>query len=344
MHRKAVYDSVLDRQLRTVSPDGISIFLLDRGNLRGALLHGSYLVNQMRANHGLGIFETLVLGHAYIAVGLLTSQLKGNDRISLNISCTGPAKGFSVESSAGGEIRGYLKQNPIPLDDVSRDFDIHSLLQEGNLSVIKYLEDAKHPFNSQVKMSYGSIAEDLAGYFLISEQTPTAFNLSVKFDREGRVVGAGGLFLQALPMANEEVLKRVEDKVRTLPSLGHQFAGGKSSEQIIKTELAEFGPLIIGDRRADFYCHCNKPRFAGFLAALPEDQLWDIKENGPFPLVTTCLNCNTAYNFSAAEIGESREKNSKEGSCFTFHFVPPLLIADLHIAQPDSGSKCLYGS
>ena len=310
MHRKAVYDSVLDRQLRTVSSDGISIFLLERGNLRGALLHGSYLVNQMRANHGLGVLETLVLGHAYIAVGLLTSQLKGNDRISLNISCTGPVKGFSVESSASGEIRGYLKQNPIPLDDVSGDFDIHSLLREGNLSVIRYLEDAKQPFDSQVKMSYGSIAEDLASYFLISEQTPTAFNLSVKFDREGRAVGAGGLFLQALPMANEDVLQRVEEKVRTLPSLGHQFASGKSSDQIIKTELADFGPLIIGDRRADFYCHCNKPRFAGFLTALPEDQLWDIKENGPFPLVTTCLNCNTAYNFTADEIEELYSQRS----------------------------------
>ncbi len=48
MHRKAVNDGVLDRQMRTVSSDGISVFLLERGNLRGALLHGSYLVNQMR--------------------------------------------------------------------------------------------------------------------------------------------------------------------------------------------------------------------------------------------------------------------------------------------------------
>ncbi len=304
MRRVAVYDNILDRQLRSVTSDGISIFLLERGNLRGALLHGSYLINQMRANHGLGVLETLVLGHAYIAVGLLTSQLKGNDRISLNISCTGPVKGVSVESSASGEIRGYLKQNPISLDDVSGDFDLHSLLQEGNLTVIRYLEGAKHPFNSQVKMSYGSIAEDLAGYFMFSEQTPTAFNLSVQFDREGRAVGAGGLFLQALPMADRDVLERIEEKVRAFPSLGYQFASGKSSDQIIKAELADFGPLIIGDRRADFYCHCNKSRFAGFLAALPEEQLWDIKENGPFPLVTTCLNCNTSYSFSAEELAE----------------------------------------
>ena len=139
MRRKAVYDGVLDRQLRSVASDGISIFLLERGNLRGALLHGSYLVNQMRANHGLGVLETLVLGHAYIAVGLLTSQLKGNDRISLNISCMGPVKGFSVESSASGEIRGYLKQNPIPRDDVLGDFDIH--LYSGDACVCtSYLE------------------------------------------------------------------------------------------------------------------------------------------------------------------------------------------------------------
>jgi molecular chaperone Hsp33 len=302
MQRRAVFDQVLDRQLRSISSDGICVFLLERGNLRGALLHGSYLVNQMRANHRLGILETLVLGHAYIAVGLLTSQLKGSDRIYLNISCTGPAKGVSVESTAEGEIRGYLKQNPFPLDDVDRDFDIRSLLREGDLSIIKYLEDAKYPFTSQVRMRYGSIAEDLASYFYISEQMPTAFNLSVKFDKDGRAIGAGGLFIQALPMADQEVLARVEDAVCSLPSLGELFAEGKSPGEVIMSELADFDPIIIGERRVDFYCHCSKERFAGFLAALPEDQLRDIKENGPFPLVTTCLNCNTAYSFSEHEL------------------------------------------
>ena len=274
---------------------------MERGTLRGCLLHGTYMVNQMRANHELGSLETLVLGHAYIAAGLLSSQLKGQDRMALSISCSGPAKGFTVECSAEGEVRGYLKQEPIPAADLVDDFDIHDLFGEGVLSVTKYLQDAKHPFTGKVSLEYGSPAEDLARYFVVSEQTPTAFNLSVKFDDTGRVLGAGGLFVQAMPNAEEETLGRMEDCVQDLPSIGGLFADGLSRSEIVQEHLSDFQPVVIGERRVDFFCPCSKERFARFLAALPAYEFEDIRENGPFPLVTTCLNCNTEYAFSRDE-------------------------------------------
>jgi len=49
-------------------------------------------------------------------------------------------------------------------------------------------------------------------------------------------------------------------------------------------------------------CHCSKSRFRRFMAALPEEELADILENGPFPVVTTCFNCNSEYNFPRNEI------------------------------------------
>ena len=72
------------------------------------------MVNEMRANHELGILETLVLGHAYIAAGLMSASLKGNDRLSLQVDCSGPIKGLVAETNAFGEVRGYLKQVPHP--------------------------------------------------------------------------------------------------------------------------------------------------------------------------------------------------------------------------------------
>lgn len=302
MRRKTGSDAVLDRQLLSVSRDGMDIFLMERGTLRGCLLHGTYMVNQMRVNHDLGSLETLVLGHAYIAAGLLSSQLKGQDRMAVSISCSGAAKGFAVECSAKGEVRGYLKQEPIPAADLVDDFDIHDLFGEGVLSVTKYLQDAKHPFTGKVSLEYGSPAEDLARYFVVSEQTPTAFDLSVKFDDTGRVLGAGGLFVQAMPGADEETLERMEDCVHGLPSIGGLFAEGMTRSEILHEHLSDFQPVVIGERRVDFFCPCSKERFARFLAALPDSEFDDIRENGPYPLVTTCLNCNTAYSFSREEI------------------------------------------
>ncbi|MBU4118164.1 MAG: Hsp33 family molecular chaperone HslO, partial [Proteobacteria bacterium] len=73
------------------SPDGRIRFLLGDKSVRGVLVRGTDLVNEMRARHDLGLLETLVLGHAYLAAVLLATSLKGEkDRLALRIECSGP--------------------------------------------------------------------------------------------------------------------------------------------------------------------------------------------------------------------------------------------------------------
>ena len=50
--------------------DHLHTFLMAGDTIRGAMLNGSRMVNEMRWNHELGILETLVLGHAYLGACL----------------------------------------------------------------------------------------------------------------------------------------------------------------------------------------------------------------------------------------------------------------------------------
>jgi molecular chaperone Hsp33 len=84
--------------------------------IRGTMLNGSRMINQMRWNHELGILETLVLGHAYMGACLMAAGLKGEDRLALQVDCSGPVKGLVVEANAAGEVRGFLKNVPIPVE------------------------------------------------------------------------------------------------------------------------------------------------------------------------------------------------------------------------------------
>ncbi|WP_455382020.1 Hsp33 family molecular chaperone HslO, partial [Salinispira pacifica] len=86
MNLRKIENPALVRKLDSVMSDGIDIFLLSRGRFRAAILHGTRLVNQMRANHELGVLETLILGHAYIGAALMATSLKGSDRIGIHIS------------------------------------------------------------------------------------------------------------------------------------------------------------------------------------------------------------------------------------------------------------------
>jgi molecular chaperone Hsp33 len=304
MQKKKLHGDTLKEQYRASARDRIVTFFLAEGQFRGALLNGTRMVNEMRINHKLGILETMVLGRAYLGVALMAAGLKGSDRVSLQINCSGPIRGLSVEANAFGEVRGYLKQVPIPLDTPLEDFDLGRFFGAGLLSVTKILQDAKQPFTGQVELRYGNIAQDLAYYYLTSEQVPTAFNLSIKFDRSGEVAGAGGLFLQAMPRADEHLTAELEELVLRFPSLGDVFTGEQTPEAVATGAFAAYSPKFLSDRRVEFMCHCGRERLFSILTMLPVNELKDLRDNGPFPIEMRCHNCNTPYEFSREEIEE----------------------------------------
>jgi len=302
MIKKKPYGKTLKQQLLASARDRLHSFMLADGAVRGAILNGTRLVNEMQANHELGILETLVLGRAYLGAGLMSASLKGNDRITIKFDCSGPIKGLVVETNAFGEVRGFLKNVPIPMDKPMENFDLSPFFGAGFLSVIKHLEDAKHPFTGKVILKYGNIAQDLANYYLTSEQIPTAFNLSIKFDTEGRVTGAGGIFLQAMPQADEDLTTGLEERVISLPSLGELFTEEKDPETLINENFAEYSPRFLANYRIEFMCHCNQNRVRSLLMLLPVADLKEIRNNGPFPVEMRCHYCNSPYHFTKKDI------------------------------------------
>ena len=62
MNKKLIYGDGLKGQLKAKAKDKIHRFMLADGKLRGAICHTTAMANEMRANHELGILESLVLG------------------------------------------------------------------------------------------------------------------------------------------------------------------------------------------------------------------------------------------------------------------------------------------
>ena len=302
MEKKKLYGETLKEQLLASTRDRLHNFMMADDQIRGVIVNGTRMVNEMRWNHELGILETLVLGHAYLAAALMSANLKGNDRIAIGVECSGPIKGLSVESNAFGEVRGYLKQVPIPIEKPLEDFNLSPFFGAGFLSVTKYLEDAKHPFTGKVMMECGTLAKDLALYHLTSEQIATSFSLSIAFDKDGEVTGAGGLFLQALPGADDDVLLKIEEAVKALPSIGHEVHEEAFPEAWLGRNFKMMAPRILDSRGIEFLCHCKREQIRNMIAMLEFNDVQDLAENGPFPVQIRCHNCNTCYDFDQTEI------------------------------------------
>lgn len=288
--------------LKLKTKDRMHSFLLDNGKIRGSLLHGTLLINEMRLNHELGILETYVLGQAYLGISLMTSNIKKDDRIAFKIECSGPLKGLYVESNSHGEVRGYLRTNPIPIDKALENFDLSPFFGSGFIEVIHYPKYAKQPYTGHIKLKFKNIASDLANYYLESEQTPTYFNLSIKFDKKGNVMGAGGLLLQTLPNAKEDSIEKLEKTIKSLPPIGEAFAKGTEPEVFIKESLKTLSPKLLSNKRVEFFCPCNRDSMFKMLSNMDKATKKDISKNGPFPLEIKCHNCNTVYKFDKEEL------------------------------------------
>jgi molecular chaperone Hsp33 len=298
MIKKDIFKQDVKARFKAAARDRIHRFIMADKKIKGAMVHATLMVNEMRANHELGPVETLILGQAYIAGALLGTTVKGEDRISINIECSGPVKGLDVEANGFGEVRGFLKTRKIIASDSTRIQTLSSLFGAGFLTVTKYLEDARRPYSSRVHLVHGTIAEDLATYFLESEQIPTALNLSVVFDENQAVTGAGGIFLQAMPGADPESLRRAENILKHLSPPGQTLAEGKSVENVVMDAFSPLSPRLLDQTRVAFFCRCSRERMQRHLKNLSPDVQADILEKGPFPLEIRCHHCNSVYAFT----------------------------------------------
>jgi molecular chaperone Hsp33 len=301
-----------ERRLAALPPDGATVFTLGGGRVRGAVLAGTRMLQSMRANHGLGPLETLVLGRAYLCAGLLSTTIKGGDRLAVRVDGNGPAEGFSVEAAADGSVRGRLFRSPIEVEPSDAALEELPLFGAGTLSVTRFIEDRPRPFVGTVELETGRLASNLAAYYLESEQTRTAFDVGIEFDREGEVLGAGALYFQALPGADEEFLARVEDSLPGLPRIGAHFASGGTREGFLERNLRELFPEVRGEKAVAFSCSCSRERFGSFLRFSSVEFLSDLAENGPWPLETVCHNCASAYRFERAELEAMLAARRKE--------------------------------
>lgn len=307
MNEIPITDPALLERFGAMHPDGMSIFLLGGGTLRGAFFHGTRFVNRLRAQHSLGLLETMVLGQAALCGALLIPTMKGRDRSIFRYDTRGPAAGFSVESDSTGFVRGYLFQDPIPLETPPEDWDLSPYFGDGTLSMIRFPEGAREPMTGTIEIKHRNIAKDLAEYFLVSEQTQTAFDTGIQFDREGRVIGAGALYLQVMPGADPELVEAAERAFSAAPSLGTWFAEGGDREDIIFGLFRGMDPVVALDRDIRFDCPCSKGKYAAHLATLPKKELDDLAVNGEDPTVIYCHNCGSEYAFSRAELTAIRD-------------------------------------
>ena len=171
---------------------------------------------------------------------------------------------------------------------------------EGTLTVIKDLH-MKEPYVGTVDLLGGEIAEDIAAYFVESEQIPTACGLGVLVDRDQSVKAAGGYLIQLMPGAGEDTICKVEGGIMAAPSVSALLAEDDDPEHLLRTVMSDFDLKILDSTPVEYRCYCSRDRVERALISLGRDELEGIlRDQGGCHM--TCQFCDAVYDFTAADL------------------------------------------
>lgn len=288
-----------DYMIRATAADGM---------IRAFAVTSRDTVEEARKAHNTSPVVTAALGRLMTAALMMGCDMKSeDDLITLKIGCDGPVKSLLATADKDGRVKGYAGNNSviIPANEFGK-LDVGGALGNGVLSVIKDI-GLKEPYVGQTMLVTGEIAEDITYYYANSEQIPSSVALGVLMNKNNTVKQAGGFIIQLMPGASDEVIDKLEEKLKNIESMTSMLDKGMSPEAIIKLVLKDFNPVINSSLPVSFYCNCSKDRVEKALISLGQKEISSmIDDNEPVELV--CHFCEKKYTFSIEELKDILKK------------------------------------
>jgi len=280
--------------VRAISKDGF---------VKAAAVSTRALTERARSIHHTSPVATAALGRALAGVSMIGNALKGEgESVTLQIKGNGPLGTVLAVSDAEGNVRGYVGDASVELPlRPDGKLDVGGAVgHEGTLTVIKDL-GLKQPFVGTIDLLGGEIAEDIAAYFVESEQIPTACGLGVLVDRDHSVLASGGYLIQLLPGASEDTVTRVEGGIYAAPSVTTLLRDDPDPAHLLQTVMSDFELEILETAPIEYRCNCSHERTGRALLSLGSRELEDIlREQGQAEL--TCQFCDRVHRFTGDEL------------------------------------------
>lgn len=273
------------------------------GFVKAAAITGRDIVERARNIHKLLPTATAALGRTLMGASLMGDMLKEEKgALTLQIKGGGPLGTILAVSDHEGNVRGYVTNPQVELmEQRPGKLDVgRAVGTDGTLTVIKDI-GLKEPYVGSVDLFSGEIADDLAMYFVESEQIPTACALGVLVGLDQSVTAAGGYIIQLLPGASDDLISKIEAGVHSLGPVSSALAGGLDGEGLLRSVLADFELEILEKHPVEYRCCCSRERVSRALISMGKAELTSlIQEQGQAEL--TCQFCDQIYHFSKEEL------------------------------------------
>ncbi len=289
--------------------DQIIRMLAKDAPVKAVAVSGRDLVERARQIHTLLPVATAALGRTLLAASMMGDALKEDDgAVTLRVQGGGPLGTVLAVSDSGGNVRGYVQNPHVALmEKEPGKLDVGSAVgTDGTLTVIKDL-GLKEPYVGSIGLFSGEIADDIAMYFVESEQIPTACALGVLVGVDQSVTAAGGYLIQLLPGAQDAVIEKIEAGVQRVGPVSRALEQGAGPEALLREILREFDMQVLETHPVEYRCNCSRERVTRALLSMGRQELVEmIQEQKGAEL--TCQFCDAVYRFSQQELEQLLEE------------------------------------
>lgn len=269
--------------------DQLHPFIFEESPIRGNLVHLNSTYSLALANQQLPLVVKKALGELMAASALLTSTLKMDGALVLQIQNKGQLKLLVVECSSNMNIRATAKWD----GEIAEDTTFLDLIKDGQCVITLDPKEGK-PYQGIVPIEGNSIASMLENYMLRSQQLETTLQLSCDGD------SASGLLLQKLP----ELPSHDADAWNRISILANTVTNNElntyDAEKLITHLFNEEDVRLFEAKSTQFYCKCTRTGVADMLKMLGKEEVDAVlaEQNA---IEVNCDYCNKQYVFDQVD-------------------------------------------
>jgi molecular chaperone Hsp33 len=266
--------------------DNLQRFIFENAPIRGEIVHldATWQAVLERRQYPPRVRE--VLGELMAAAVLLTSTLKFDGRLIMQIQGKGPVNLLVVECTSDRTMRAIAQwQGEIP------DAPLAALVGDGRLAVTIDPLKGKERYQAIVALEGLTVAEAFENYFARSEQLATRLWLASDPQQ------AAGMLLQRLPEAEQS---DDDDAWMRAVHLGSTITREEllalPVREIVHRLYHEEDIRLFARMPVSFRCSCSRERVEAVLRMLGRDEIHSILDEQGSVRVD-CEFCGNCYEF-----------------------------------------------
>ena len=281
-----------------------------KGQIRAFAATTKDTVEKARQLHNTSPIATVALGRLLTGGAMMGVTMKSDaDILTVQIKGNGPIGAMTVTADPKGNVKGFVGNPEVMLPLKDGKLDIAGAVGIGVLSVIKDI-GLKEPYVGDTILITSEIADDLTYYYATSEQVPSSVGLGVLMTKENTVEQAGGFIIQLMPDATEEVIDKLEKRIKEVKSVTEMLENGMTPEKILEHILGDMELEILDTVQTQFHCNCSKERVSKAVMSIGAKDLKEMVDDNK-PIEVNCHFCNSHYTFSPEELEQMLEAVTK---------------------------------